>query len=225
MSKQVTTKTETQLTLDNADANILSAAKAEAGFEKLLKFRKGEFSIQDDVVPVGTEFLAHAAAWTKTWIKFIDGKLVERRLYRVARGETPPLREALDDLDQASWPRGHDGKPADPWVFQYLLPLENLETGELVIFATQSVGGRRAVSDLAESYGKQALAKRKANQHSGQPIVRLGVADMPTRNFGKVLRPVFEIVGWDEMASREGPETPLEKVASASDDMDDEIPF
>ena len=48
---------------------------------------------------------------------------------------------------------------------------------------------------------------------------------MPTRNFGKVLRPVFEIVGWDEMASREGPETPLEKVASASDDMDDEIPF
>ena len=73
----------------------------------------------------------------------------------MARGETPPLREALDDLDQASWPRGHDGKPADPWVFQYLLPLENLETGEVVIFVTQSVGGQRAVSDLAESYGKQ----------------------------------------------------------------------
>jgi hypothetical protein len=165
------------------------------------------------------------AAWTKEWIKFVDGKRVAPPLrYRVARGEKPLPREELDDLDEASWPK-RDVKPNDPWVFQYLLPMENLETGEIVIFVTGSVGGQRAVSDLAGAYAKQKIAKRKAGQHGGQPIIQLACAEMPTKHGNKVQRPVFEIIGWDETASGEGPETSLEKVASASDDMDDEIPF
>ena len=116
MTKAMTKPETTQLTLDDEDENILSAAKAKAGFERLLKFRKGEYSIQDDVVPLGTEYLAHVAAWTKTWVKFADGKRVERRLYRVAQGEKPPPRKELDDLDEASWPLGYDGNPNDPWT-------------------------------------------------------------------------------------------------------------
>ena len=88
--------------------------------------------------------------------------------------------------------------------------------------------GRRAAAESAiwqSAYAKQKIAKRKANQHGGQPIIQLACAEMQTKNYGKVPRPAFEIVGWDETASREGPETSLEKVASVADDMDDEIPF
>jgi hypothetical protein len=39
MTKAMTKTEPTQLTIDNEDENILSAAKAEAGFERLLKFK------------------------------------------------------------------------------------------------------------------------------------------------------------------------------------------
>jgi hypothetical protein len=212
-------ETQTQLTLGDEDKNILEAAKEEAGFERLLKFRNGEYFIQDDVVPLGTEYLAHVKAWTKTRTKFVDGpvKIAEHKRYRVAHKERPPEREELGDLDEASWPK-RDGKPNDPWVFQYLLPMENLETGEVVIFTTPSVGGQIAVRDLVKEYGKQKEAKHKTNRHGGQPIIRLAWAEMPTKHGNKVPRPLFEIVGWDET------ETSLAETISAND-MDDEIPF
>ena len=226
MSKPAT-KTETQLTLGDEDENILDAAKQEARFDRLMKFREGAYFIQDDVIPLATEYLAHAAAWTKVWIKFIDGKRVGYKPYRVALKEQPPPREELDDLDESSWPK-RDGKPNDPWVFQYLLPLENLETGEVVIFTTSTVGGRIGVSELAGAYAHQKIAKRKADQPSGQPIIRLSWKEMPTKYGTKRPRPHFEIVGWDETeASRAGipEETLTENTSANDDDMDDEIPF
>jgi hypothetical protein len=180
--------------------NIQAAAREDAGFEKILKFKKGVYFIGDEEVAPGTEFLAHAAAWTKCWIKFADGEVAERKLYRVALGEKAPEREDLDDLDQDNWPEGLDGKPADPWLYQYLLPLENLESGDVVIFATASFGGRRAVADLCSAY-----AKHTKKTGCGQPIVKLAKTDMPTKRFGKVPRPLFEIVGWDGEDMLEAP--------------------
>jgi hypothetical protein len=223
-------ETQTTLTLNNTteDENILNAAKEDAGFEKILKFKKGEYFIGEDPVALGSEFLAHAAAWTKTWIKFVDGRVADRKLYGVARGERPAQREELDDCDDATWPK-RDGKANDPWVFQHLLPLENMTTGEVVVFVTSSIGGCRAVSDLCGAYAKQKIAKRKVNMPSGQPIVQLASAEMPTKSFGKVPRPAFEIVGWDnteksdDVASTEA--TLVEITANNTDDMSDEIPF
>jgi hypothetical protein len=80
--------------------NICNAAEENAGFDKLLKFKKGDYFIGEEKIQLDTEFLAHVAAWTKCWIKFADGEITERKLYRVALGERPPEREDLDDLDQ-----------------------------------------------------------------------------------------------------------------------------
>jgi hypothetical protein len=85
--------------------NILDAAQENAGFDKLLKFKKGDYLIGDEPVPLGTQYIAHAVGWTKSWIKFVDGEVVDRKTYRVAYGERPPVREDLDDLDQDKWPR------------------------------------------------------------------------------------------------------------------------
>jgi hypothetical protein len=192
-------QTENLVALAGTEAeNILGAAQKDAPFEKLAKFRKGEYFKGEELVPLGTEYIAHAISWTKCWIKFLDGEVADRRVYRVALGEQPPEREDLDDLDQDNWPEGVDGNPADPWSLQYLIPLERISDCEVVIFTTSSFGGRRAVADLCAAYAKR-LAKSVAG--CGQPIVRLAKADMPTKKFGKVPRPHFEIVGWDEPPS------------------------
>jgi hypothetical protein len=147
-------------------ANIEAAAQEDAGFEKILKFKKGEYFIGEDEIALGTEFLAHTVGWVKCWIKFLNGEVAERKLYRVALGERPPLREDLDCRDEDEWPAGLDDEPADPWVFQYLLPLENLESGEVVIFVTSSFGGRRAIADLCDGYTKRAKKARMASRSS-----------------------------------------------------------
>jgi hypothetical protein len=198
--------------------NILGAAQEDAGFEKLLKFRKGQYFIGEELVPLGTEYIAHAKAWVKCWIKFVDGKVAERKVYRVALGERPPEREDLDDLEKDNWPERIDGNPADPWVLQYLLPLEKPSDGEVVIFTTPSVGGRQAVADLCKAYAKRA----EKNANCGQPIVKLAEAEMPTKKFGRVPRPHFEIVGWDDPRSAFAEAPPP---IAPDGEFDDSIPF
>jgi hypothetical protein len=198
--------------------NILDAAKEDAGFEKLLKFKKGDYFIGEQLVPLGTEFIAHAIGWTKCWIKFVDGEVAERKTYRVALRERPPEREDLDDLERDNWPEGIDGNPADPWSLQYLLPLEKISDGEVVIFTTSSFGGRLAVGDLCAAYAKRTIKSASC----GQPIVKLAKAEMPTKKFGKVPRPLFNIVGWDEPSKDIDVMPP---VVTSDGEFDDSIPF
>lgn len=195
--------------------NIRAAAREDAGFEKILKFKKGEYFIGEEEVTLGTEYLAHTIGWTKCWIKFADGEVVERKMYRVALGEKPPVREDLDERNEDDWSEGLDGEPADPWVYQYLLPLENLKTGEVVIFVTSSFGGKRAVADLCDAY-----AKHTKKTGCGQPIIKLAKTDMATKKFGKVPRPLFEVIGWDDDAENIEIPPPTEP-----GEYSDEIPF
>jgi hypothetical protein len=185
--------------------------------EKLLKFKTDEFYIGEQQVARGSEFIAHPSALIKCWIKFQDNKFVERRVYRAAQGEKPPRREELGDLDEQKWPLGLDGKtPADPWVLQYLLPLEDT-SGEIVVFATPSQGGRTGVANLVDVYGRR---KKRNNGNCGQPIVKLARAPWPTR-YGMKWRPAFEIVSWNESDGDVG-EAPAPTLAQ---ELNDEIPF
>jgi len=203
--------------------NILGASQEDAGFEKLLKFKKGQFFIGDELVPLGTVFIAHAIGWTKCWIKFVDDERVDRKVYRVALGERPPQREDLDDLEKDNWPEGIDGKPVDPWSLQYLLPFEKTSDGEVVIFTTSSFGGRRAVADLCAAYAKRTTKSASC----GQPIVKLAQTEMPTKKFGKVPRPQFDIVGWDEPAADIDVTPPFDGTppVTSEDEFEDSIPF
>jgi hypothetical protein len=201
-------------------ANIETAAREDAGFEKILKFKKGDYFIGEEQIPLGREYIAHTRAWTKCWIKFVDGEVADRKVYRVALGEEPPEREELDDLDPTNWSKGLDDKPADPWVFQNLLPLENLSSGEVVIFASPSTGGKIAVAELCDAYAKRA----KRIEKCGQPIIKLGTTTFPSKKLKtKVPRPLFEITAWDEPS----PDGDIEMVppTSPKDEFGDEIPF
>jgi hypothetical protein len=175
--------------------NIENEARVDAGFDAFLVFKKGVYFIDEKEVPLGTEYVAHAIGWTKVWRKYDGEQVTERRVYRVAKGEKPPEREDLDDWPgMENWPIDEDGKAYDPWALQYLLPLEDLTTGETKIFTTRSVGGRRAVADLCTAWAK----RRKKIKNCGQPKVKLAGTDMPSKKWGLVKRPLFQITGWDD---------------------------
>ncbi len=206
-------------TIDNELDNLASAAMNDAGFQKMLKFKKGDYFCDGQEVERGTQMIAHCMAWTKVWVKFQDRKLAEKRIYPLINKERAPHKDQMPDRDQSLWPPGIDGKPADPWVLQDLLPMENPETGEVRIFVTSSTGGRMAISDLVDKY----VAKRKRDPALGQPLIRLQKTMMPTTSFGNVPRPSFEIISFDTGGNEPMREVAAETLANA--DMDDEIPF
>jgi hypothetical protein len=180
------------------------------------KFKKGKYYIDDNEVPLGHQYIAHATQWVKCWIKFVDGKVADRRMGKVADGYIPPERDGLDDNEPTKWELGLDGKPRDPWSFQYLVPMEDAETGELCVFTTSSFGGRRAVADLAKAYGIRAKKGLR-----GLPIVGLHFTDMPTKAYGPVPRPDFRVEGWE---FDDGGNDDM-KVVTATNDLNDSIPF
>src|SRR5262249_4748316 len=73
------------------------------------------------------------------------------------------------------------------------LPVEDIETGERFLFVTTSFGGKIAVEKLCGTYA----ANIRKGLDKGLPIVRLAVGSMKTKKYGKVPRPEFEIVGWE----------------------------
>jgi hypothetical protein len=206
-------------TLNEMAANIERTAEADGGFDKLVKFKKGKYYVGDDVVAPTHEFVAHVTQWTKGYVKFVDGKLIERQQGKVCDGYVLPERASLGDNDQNEWPI-EDGRPKDPWVEQSMFPLEDTESGELFVFTTSSVGGRIAISDLAKEWTRR-LKRQKSR---ACPIVTLASVDMKTAKYGAVARPHFRIVGWDDQASNSDAVeiTPPSKLSNA---FDDTIPF
>jgi hypothetical protein len=190
--------------------NLLSTTE---GRDPLLKFVKGKYKIGDDEVPLGTQYVAHASQLVFCWIKFVDGKVADRRMGKAAEKWVPPERAELGDTDQSEW-EVEDGRPKDPWVFQHLLPFEDIESGELAIFTTSSIGGRIAVERLVREYARRV--RRKGSR--ALPIIRLGCKQMPTNKYGDVPRPDFPVIGWDEAPAGDPPQ-------SRADEMSDAIPF
>lgn len=210
---------ETLPAVKEADA-ILAGVQADAGFERMLKFKKGRYVDSDGLdIPKDSKFVAHCVGYTKCWIKFKDQEFVEKHLYRVSLGEVPPERDELDDNDPTKWAIGINGGPADPWVLQSILPLED-EKGDILLFVASSFGGKRAVADLCRAYAQRT----KRTGQSEQPIILLKETMMPTKKFGPVPRPFFEIVGWDS-SNREGIREVKPANESLRDEMNDAIPF
>jgi hypothetical protein len=206
-------KTESNLPANyEEEADTLIAATE--GHEKRLKFIKGKYKVHDNEVPLGTQYVAHANQLTYCWVKFVDKKSVARHYGKAIEKWVPPERKELDDNDQSKWEPGLDGKPKDPWSFQHLLPFENLENGDVVIFTTSSVGGQIATQEIVNAYARRL----KRTKSRALPIVKLASKDMPTKRFGDVPRPHFEVNGWEDAPAGNGKQT-------AASGLEDEIPF
>jgi hypothetical protein len=139
------------------------------------------------------------------------------QMVRIDQLHLHPRREDLGDLDRDKWEEGADGQLKDPWARTVRMGLFDLETREIGYFTSSSRGGRDAVNAFCAAYEKDRL------RFPGQvPIVLLSSESYKHKVFGKVLKPVFKIVGW---TTRDGSEPkPVDKKKQIADALDDALP-
>ena len=190
---------------------FLKVAKetSSEGIGRLLKFIKGKFFVGDDEIPIGHECIAHVSELARGWVKFEDGAVVEQQIGKVAEDFQPAARDELGDTDSDQWETDSSGKPRDPWVFQFYLPLEDAETGEIVVFVASSHGGRGAIGKLCNIFGR--------NASKGLPIIRLNTSAYKDKLYGRIETPEFPVVSWTGEAAADP--KPLKA------ELNDEIPF
>ena len=174
-----------------------------------LKFSKGEWLLgqNDDEVALGRRLVANMNELSIGWIRWADGKPVERRLGLLAQGHKPEARDALGFTDQTLWEiDAASGKPKDPWNFTNELPMADPSDGEQMTFSSSSKGGIGSVGNLCKAYG------REYRQREGfVPVIELGRDSYKHAEYGKTYVPVLTIVDWVANGSVPAP-------ASTSDD-------
>lgn len=185
---------------------------------KLLKFSDWRWTCGKDggALPEGTQLVAMGIA--RAWVMWEDGKPAS---YNVTPpGEPMPAREDLGFTEEAEWEKGPDGKPRDPLQNTRFVYLADPVTAEAFTYSTATMGGRGAVSELAEQVARMRYARPGA-----KPVVELCAEPMQTK-FGKKSKPHLKVVRWvgGQPAEQRLVTNNPAKIAPAGD-MSDEIPF
>jgi hypothetical protein len=184
-----------------------------------LRFSKdGKFikpTCGDEEVPEGTRY---AVIWDQTrgGCQRFNGKGERPDLkLDLVFGGRPPTPEELGGSDPSQWPISDmTGKPENPWREVLMVPLQSIETGEVLVFSTMSITGLRAVSNLLTQ-----SARLGAKDLDHYPVIALRAGGYEHRKFGWVKVPAFERVG-------KAPKTDITAaLTSLKDDMEDAIPF
>jgi hypothetical protein len=189
-------------------------------FGRPLKFTKeGTWVTADDGEPVAetVRFIVLANQTRIGWIKFNgEGQTPTMEGGLLYEGYQMPPREQMGDLDPSEWEIGLDGKPADPWLHQIDVVLQNEETAEMFHFAARTKTSRRAVAITLRHYDRIARAYPGA-----LPLVvlRVGGYQHSEKRVGWVKTPVLQVVGRvaGEQAMRPG--------NGAADEFGDSVPF
>jgi hypothetical protein len=153
------------------------------GFGNLMKFDANTLKfniVGGDEVELGREYIAHPDQYARGWTKFVEKKPVDRKVFKIGDGE-PPERDELDEPERA-------GRSDDPWCYQRYLPLEDIESGEIVTFVGKSVGSKIGLLNLLKTFC--------INQHRGLPIIKLATGTFSTTAYGRKPHPAFAVIGW-----------------------------
>jgi hypothetical protein len=191
------------------------------------------------LIEAGEQFVINPHELTDTWTKWINGKAVDRRVFRAINGEMAPTREELGDNDENEWPiKG--SKPKDPWQRQTYLPMKG-DDDEICAFVAS---GQSAISEIGELVGMYA----ETDRHGKFPVVELDARSFESQHGSTIYVPIFRLVDWafwdgtpaapvalvpvptapppPAIAARK--DTPPKAKALAKSrrgDLDDEIPF
>lgn len=166
-------------------------------------------------VPLRTKVIVPYEGIQHGWIKFNGkGEPPTREMGPMFGGYVPPARTDLGDDDQSLWQTGLSGKPEDPWKPQVLVPMQDVDSGELYVFQTSSVTGLRAVGLLVAAC--KSMMEKNPDEY---PIFELRISEFEHKDsrIGVVTKPDFVRVG---KAPRNGT-AQIDHGAA----MDDEIPF
>jgi hypothetical protein len=117
-------------------------------------------------------------------------RVVEQRIGRIAD---------KFGLKREDLPEDEDWKP------QIALPLEDPDTGEVVMFVSCSVGGKIAVEKLIQTTARAV----KKGTGDLTPLIRLSTGTFPSPDFGTIVRPAFEIVPRQSLKTEMSDDIPI----------------
>jgi hypothetical protein len=161
---------------------------------RLMKFSKGDYSVEDEEIPLGSKFVAVMDELHVGWVKWVDGRVEDQVMGRVHDRFVVPPRENLGDLDEAEWGFDPSGRPRDPWQKTYYVVLKDLgkpltaDMENCYTLPLNSDGGRQAVEALSYTYGK-AMRQRPDEW----PVVELAVSSYQHPQFGKIKKPILKM--------------------------------
>jgi hypothetical protein len=180
----------------------------------VLKFVKGRWSAGTSEVPMDAMKLeADVENLSVGWRKWVDAKIVDSDISRVADGFRQKERHELDDVDKSKWPIDpKTNQPQDPWQAGYYLRLID-EEGNAYLWSATSSGAKRAIGSLS-----RAFVHRHKRGQGGNPIIELRSDSYRHETFGRVDVPQLNILAWTSDAPKLS--------APPSNDFDDSsIPF
>ena len=210
----------------------------EASFGALMFFRQGKWYVGETEVQLGTKLLVHMPEAQRGWVRFENGKLAESRLTYCRDCIPDSERDALGYTDPDEWETDDDNRPIDPWNARRYLPMENLETGEIVTWAFWSDGGIKAYEKLSRLYapvfktGKLPIValqtdsyyNKKHHRDTPIPVLRWVKWHDPNEPQG-----TMEIIPPDDKPQAATKTYPPDRITTGGPkrnaDMDDDIPF
>lgn len=168
---------------------MASASKASQGglpFLRLLRDGLWVYGADNTEVEEGSLWAVNSFSMSIGWIAWgnegskEEGTVLGEMLARA--DELPVSRSALPDVG-AEW---------TPCVSFDLMCATGEDKGTLVRFKSNSVGGRRAFSDLLQ------LVSAAMDDGTGKciPIVKLDADSYPHKKYGKIYTPIFDIKKW-----------------------------
>ncbi len=137
--------------------------------------KKGVWSLSGEEVPSGKEYVAYPGDALRGFCRWENDRVIDQKVGRIADRFV---------LKREDLPEEEDWKP------QYAVPLEDPESGEVVLFVSCSTGGKIAVEKLIHATAT-AVKKGKGDL---TPLVRLATSSFTSEQFGTIIRPAFEIV-------------------------------
>lgn len=154
-------------------------------------FGADQTEVEDD-----TRWAVNPFSFVKGFIAWGDGEVLGEKMVPV--GAEEPELDAAPPGAKKGW---------EPQVGISLKCLSGQDNGLEVRFTTTSVGGRRAVHDLAMSIKHQI---DKVDESKPVPVVYLKNAHYQHKSYGKIFTPMFESVEWVSMdAKAEQAATPV----------------
>ena len=185
---------------------LQQAAMEDSSLEgDLLKQADGKWSKGGEAVPTGRDGIRLAVAIPLAehgYVRWADGKIVERRLTRYVDEAPPRKSQGVDP-----YPSGFN-----PYTSVLCIGVDKTYLGELMTYAGSSWGARFAFGRLLKPYARRG--------ERCLPIVILGTKERRDANGN--IDPVFTIVDWaplgnfpDLFLGEDGPALPAPKPAAA----------
>lgn len=164
----------------------LGAARTQVGGLPFLKMGKdGVFVWGVDGVEVSEDerWAVNPATFMIGVIGWKGGQVIGEQMFPITSGQ----RVNYDELEPIE-----TGNPADGWKEQITVQLKQMETSDEVVFKTTSVGGKNAMSKLADTIA----AQMEENPARPVPVVQLKNDSYRHKEYGKIYTPEFEVVDW-----------------------------